>query len=148
MSRSDKYKVVAVVSFGSRDDEALVLDKAPRITFERSGDYLFGIDEHGVFTYSYEYTGPTPFTGRHPEIPMRDGTALLTPGEWWPGGWEQHPESPMVNVGVAILDDLHRNYVFRLRAASAKGYEKLRKTYKGEVYGFEEYAETIRKNKV
>lgn len=138
------YKIEAIVM--ANGEEAYVLNEAPRITYERYGNYLFGLDEYGVFANSYKYDKPCKhwkaFAGREFEIPMSDGTTIKANGQWWDGGTGQFTETigcEIVRVIARDIAALKKCYVFHGLRAVKDELVKLRNTYKGKVYEYWEY---------
>lgn len=142
------YKVEAVVKFNDR--EALVLDKFPRVKYERHGGYLFGIDEYGVFVNVYYYEEPSgrfqAFAGHEFDIPMVDGTVTKAKGQWWDGGADALATflgGKIIRVIIRAIKDLQECYVFSGLWADKIEYEKLRRAYTGKVYEYREYEKLI-----
>lgn len=143
------YKVEAVVKFNN--GEALVLNKHPQIKYERHGGYLFGLDEHGIFVNVYKYETPigrfVAFAGREFDIPMEDGTVIKAKGQWWDAGGNELAKalgSEIVSATVNTKEDLSKCYVFYELKADANEYQKLRNTYSGKVYDYDEYKKILR----
>lgn len=138
------YKIEAIVMMNGH--EAFVLSDTPRITFERHGKFLFGLDEHGVFAGSYYYQKPSKsweaFAGRKFDIPMTDGTIEKAYGQWWDGGGSEFSEAiggKIISVTASTLDRLKKCYVFTSYRAALEEAEKLRATYTGKIYEYWEY---------
>jgi hypothetical protein len=143
------YTVETVVKFN--DGEALVLNEHPIIKYEKHGNYLFGIDQYGVFVNVYFYDKPSPnwqaFAGRKFNIPMADGTFIEAEGQWWDGGTDELGKalgSEIIPVTINTRQDLENCYVFCGLRADEKEYQKLRNSYKGKIYGYWEYEALIK----
>lgn len=137
------YKIEAVVIMNGHD--ALVLDKDPEITYERHDEFLFGLDEHGVFANSYGYESPGPtwkaFGGRKFNIPMTDGTVIEASGQWWDKGIHEFEEALGCNIIPATIrtkEELKNCYVFCGCLAVEEEYRKLRESYTGKIYEYRE----------
>lgn len=143
------YKIEAVVKFN--DGEALVLNEQPVIKYEKYGNYLFGLDQYGIFAGSYCYDSPSSswvaFAGRKFQIPMVDGSFIEAHGQWWDGGESAFSEtlgSKIINVTACTKQELENCYVFCGYKAVETEYEKLRNTYTGKVFGYWEYDAIIK----
>ena len=144
------YKIEAVVKFNK--SEALVLSEHPKILYERYGNYLFGLDEYGVFCNCYKYDSPSKgweaFAGRKFDIPITDGTFEHAYGQWWDGGADEFAKalgSEIISVTVRTKDDLKRCYVFTGCRADKAEYSKLRGQYQGKVFDYWEYEKLLKK---
>lgn len=138
------YKIEAIVM--TNNHEAFVLSERPKITFERHGKFLFGLDEYGVFADCYGYERPTKyakaFGGREFEIPMNDGTVTKASGQWWHGASHAFTKTLGCNIISATARDiksLKDCYVFCGLHAVEEELIILRKTYTGKIYEYWEY---------
>ncbi len=138
------YKIEAIVM--TNGHEAFVLSEWPKITYERHGNHLLGLDEHGVFANSYVYEKPGPtwkaFAGRKFDIPMTDGTVTKACGQWWDGGSSAFTEAlgcEIISVTAREITALRQCYVFCGLRAVAEELAILRKTYTGKIYEYWEY---------
>jgi hypothetical protein len=87
----------------------LVVDRLPKLLYERKGNLLTAKD--GIFGNIYQYEKPginwEAFAGREFEIPMIDGTAEKAYGQWWDTGLEDY-----TSIGIGTIDSLKNCYVF------------------------------------
>lgn len=147
------YKIEAIVSMNG--GEALVLSEKPKITYEKYGNVLLGLDEHGVFAGNYIHEAPSErwkaFAGRKFDIPMSDGSIIKAERQWWDGGLNQFKEILGCNIIHATARDivsLKNCYVFCGYSAVEEEYIKLRETYTGKIYEYREYERKIIKSRV
>ncbi len=138
------YKIEAIVM--TNGYEAFVLSECPKITYERYGDHLLGLDEQGVFANSYQYRRPSDtwraFGGRKFNIPMVDGSVIKAHGQWWDGGNLAFTDAlgcEIITVTARDIISLRKCYVFSGLRAVAAELAILRKTYTGKVYEYWEY---------
>ncbi len=159
------YKIEAVVEFN--DGESLVLNKYPELRYERNGNMLIGIDDHGAFAGCYKYDEPSEhfqaFGGREFDIPMMDGSVIKANGQWWDypslsfsvsatgasNFWREVLGGDMVCVTIETKIGLKNCYVFHGGFWMDKEeFKKLRQAYTGKVYGYEEYQEILKNKSV
>jgi len=143
------YKIEAVVKFNN--SEALVLSEHPKILYERYGNYLFGLDEYGVFCDCYKYGRPSKgweaFAGRKFKIPMTDGSFIDAHGQWWDGGAQEFAKtlgSEIISVTIRTKAELKNCYVFCGCRADKVEYLKLRSQYTGDVFGYWDYEKLLK----
>ena len=143
------YEIKAVVRFN--DCEALVLSEKPKITYEKHGNFLFGLDKYGLFAGSYGYEAPgekwKAFGGNKFDIPMTDGSVIKAYGQWWDNGTKDFSDAlgyKIINVTAKEIEDLKRCYVFNGHKAVEEEYTNFRKTYTGEIYEYWEYDFVLR----
>jgi hypothetical protein len=142
-----KYKVMAVVKFN--DGEALVLDKKPELKYQLSNGCITGTD--GVFADCLYYEKPfgrfKAFAGREFEITLQDGSVVKCNGQYWDGLQPGHIKalgfSPS-RATINSLDNLKKCYVFAGYYANIEMFNKLRSTYDGKVWEYNEYDEYLR----
>lgn len=143
-----KHKIIAVVKFNNH--EALVLEKYPELVYKKSVDYIIGSD--GVFLNCYGYDRPgknwKAFGGRKFDITLDDGTVEHCNGQWWDAvtpSAQKFIDDEIILVTANDIESLTNCFVFTGLRAIKSEYEKLRATYSGEVFEYDEYREKLYK---
>jgi len=92
----------------------VIIDKPLNFLYERRSDCLVANDDGFYSSYFYERPDVQwkAFGGRPFDIPMKDGTTEKAYGQWWDGRHSENAPEPIVQVGVATLDELLECYVF------------------------------------
>jgi hypothetical protein len=97
---------------GAIIQEFVIVDVAPRFLFERRGSFLVAEDD-GFFECYQEQPGTKDaFAGREFDLSMKDGSAVHAKGQIWYGGHARNAPYPIVDVGIATLEQLRKCYVF------------------------------------
>jgi hypothetical protein len=136
--------VEAVVSMNG--GEGLVLNRGLKFLYEYEGQDLIGND--GPFWDVLRYERPVgrskAFGGREFDIPLRNGGVVRASGQYWQAHISGHRGVP-----YGTIEQLRKCYVFMGGACVAPdAYAELRATYTGEVFGYWDYEEKLKREQV
>lgn len=127
-----EHKVLAKTTFN--DGIAIVLDKRPKLVYQRQGIYMWGTD--GIFysCYKNEGMGRTwkAFAGRKFTITLESGEVVECVGQWWDAGQREVEKIlgiTMGNVTVGNIESLKRCYVYSGYTADIEKYKELLDKY-------------------
>jgi len=93
----------------------IMVDKIPKLTYEKIGASYVGSDEQELFNdylkYEYGYGSFKAFAGREFSIELKDGTIIKLKDHWWDYG-VYDKENEYVGIGLGTLESLLDCFVF------------------------------------
>jgi hypothetical protein len=104
---------------GGKPHYCLILDVMPKHVYARRGEHFIAHDD-GFYDFLAGRAGVgDAFAGREFHINLEDGTTFHCQGQVWSSGHGGHVSEPVVEVGVATVEALHKCYVFMAGCVSA-----------------------------
>lgn len=149
-------KIIDIVKFNNFI--ALVVDKMPKLTYEKKDGYLVGSDDSGLLFSCLFYQNNSKlkaFAGREFYLPMKDGSSIHINGQYWNDEEGRCAKLLNINLGritIAGIDELKKCFVFSGLRVNLDVYKKLVKEFLEanpdyKIFGYYEYQDYIQSNR-
>ena len=106
-------KILKIGKFN--DGICLVVNKMPKITYEKIGNDYIGTNKKGFvwhkYTYNYSRCEPHAFGGREISLKMKDGSIETIKNHWWDNGIEDKADQ-FRRITVRDIESLKNCYVY------------------------------------
>jgi hypothetical protein len=149
---NEPLKIIQVVTFNVVG-EAWVLNRAPRLEYERHGDTIIGMDFPLFNCYGYEHPahGFRAFGGREFEIKLVGGEIIRCNGQWWSGVTPLAKSligGEVADVTAKDIDALQKCYVFSGFVGEMESLQEFRAGYTGNIIPYWDYEKILRERNV
>lgn len=117
MSKIEILKMISIPAGAWSRQDFFVLNRMPEFKYEeikKNGrHYLLGEDNGFYDCLYFEHDSyAKAFGGRTLNLEMKDGSTLISKGEWWSGGHGNIIDKPLKQMGIGTEESLKKCFVF------------------------------------